>query len=103
MWTEIAIAGGFVGTQGIILGWINAKINKMESDRKKELYGQNGQTNFILRKECLPVQQAFLSEVKEIKHILDDMNNKRENDKDQYHNGQLLLAERLTRIEGKLP
>jgi len=102
MWNEIAIAGGFIKIQGIILGWLNSRISKMESDRKKELYGQNGQTNFILRKECLPVQQSFLTEVKEIKHILTNMDAEREKAKDQYHEGQILLAERLTRIEGKI-
>ena len=107
MWTEIAIAGGFIGTQGVILGWLNSRINKMEVDRKKELYKPDGQTNYIPRNECKEakkeIKHTFCDKIDEVKTLILSMDTKRAEAKDEYYKGLVAIESRLTRIEGKLP
>jgi len=106
MWNEIAIAGGFIGTQGIILGWLNSRMNKMESDRKKELYRPSGQTNYVLRGECAEtkkeIKHTFCDKIDEVKALILNMDTKREEAKDEYYKGWVEIEKRLTRIEAKL-
>ena len=103
MWAEIAISGGFVGTQIVILSWINARVNRVEKDRRKELYQPNGQTNYMTRNECDGVKEAFCGKVEEIKELIVGLSNKLEKEKDAHHEEQTAIAVRLTAIEGKLP
>ena len=103
MWNELIVAGGFVGTQGIILGWLNSRMNKIESDRKKELYRPDGQPNYVFRDDCKTIQKNFCSKVDEVKELLTIMDEKRAKAKDDYYNGLLQIEKRLVGIEAKLP
>jgi len=102
MWTEVAAGGSFIGFVSLILRWQQTKISKMEADRKKELYQPNGQTNYMPRAECMTIQTNFCKKIDEVKALIIDMDKKREEAKDAYHNEQQRIVERLAGIEAKL-
>lgn len=103
MWSEIAIAGGFTTTTGLILKWFHSRMTKMERDRRKEFYQPNGQTNYVPRSECKNIQDTFCIKIEEVKTLIMAMDKKRETAKDEYHEGQQRIGERLAAIEAKLP
>ncbi len=110
---------GVVTGNGLILRFLWARTNEVKKDqkdsdkeRKKELYQEDGQTNYVLRKEhndhCKEVQQTFCKKVDETKELIRDMKStiekaevKREGDLKDYHEGQLKIFERLAGIEAK--
>ena len=102
MWSEIAIASGFVGFNGLILKWFNTRINKMESNRKKEMYQPTGQTTYVTRAECDHRENMFCNKIEDVKNLILAINKKREHTKDEHHEGQRLIGERLAAIEAKL-
>ena len=102
MWAEVAVAGGFVGFNGLILRWFSTRMNKMESTRRTELYQPNGQTNYITRSECGHQQEMFCNKIEELKRLLISMDKKRVEAKDELHENQRIIGERLAGIEAKL-
>ena len=103
MWAEAITAGGVLGLVGMVFRFQQTRINKMEKGRKQDLYQPNGQTNYIPRVECKAVQETFCNKIDEVKTLIIDMDNKRENAKDAYHKEQRNIGERLAGIEAKLP
>lgn len=89
------------------------KFATMEAVRKKELYQDDGQTNYVLRKEhdvhCKEVQETFCKKVDETKELIKDMKTfmerkeiAREKAKDLDHEVRRVIGERLAGIEAKL-
>jgi len=74
----------------------------MEKDRALELGKPGGQTNFMLRTECDDVKNTFSTKFEELKQLIIDMDDKREQAKDEAHLAQLVIGERLAAIEAKL-
>ena len=103
MWIE-SISGGVVLI--LVAGVVkfqNSRMKTMESDRKKELYQKNGQSIYVPRVDCLPVQETFCKKIDEVKSLILQMDEKREEAKDIYHEEQKKIAVQLASIEAKLP
>ena len=82
--------------------FLNSRMKTMESDRKKDLF-QNGQSIYVPRTDCLPIQETFCKKIDEVKSLIISMDEKRELAKDVYHNEQKNIAVQLAAIEAKLP
>jgi len=103
MWTEAITAGGVLGLVGMVFRLQHSRINKMESNRKQDLYQPNGLTNYIPRVECKATQHTFCNKIDEVKSLIISMDEKREEAKDAYHEEQKNIAVKLAAIEAKLP
>ena len=103
MWTEAITAGGILGLVGMVFRFQQAKIGKMETGRKKDLYRPDGQTNYVPRAECSSTKEAFCDKIDEVKNLIIAMDEKREDAKDAYHEEQKNIAVQLGAIEAKLP
>ena len=66
MWTEAITAGGILGLVGMVFRFQQAKIGKIETGRKKDLYRPDGQTNYVPRAECSSTKEAYHEEQKNI-------------------------------------
>ena len=100
---EVITTGSILGLIALGFRWLYSRITKMEKSHKQDLYQVNGQTNYISRNECRAIQHAFCDKVDEVKALIIAMDAKREDAKDEYHAGQVLIEGRLAAIEARLP
>ena len=102
MLADISIGVGVLAVIGTLSKWTHSRMNRMEANRKQDLYQANGQTNYGPRGECKAVQETFCNKIDEVKTLLVAMDDKREDTKDTYHKEQQNIGERLAGIEAKL-
>ena len=96
MWSDMIIGSGVLVVVAAISKWQHVRM-------EKALYRPNGQTNYVPRTECGPIQETFCEKIDEVKVLIIDLDRKREAAKDDYHKEQQDIAVRLAGIEAKLP
>ena len=99
---EVLTASGILAVIGLILRWLWARINKMESKHCDALYTKGHQPRYVTTDHCEDVQDRFSSKFDELKIMLKDMDKRREEAKDQFAEGQRKIESRLTAIETQL-
>jgi hypothetical protein len=74
----------------------------MEATHQSSLYNRDHQPIYATKDNCNMVQRDFLAKIEEIKSLIIKMDSKREQAKDQFRDGQMIIKKRLTAIETKL-
>ena len=102
--TYIEISAGLILVSLLMLiwRWLVSRMDRMDKDRKKELFRESGRTNYMLRDDCEVKEASFCRKVDEIKDIMIKMDKNRELAKDEYHYWQSKMGERLSVIEAKI-
>ena len=103
MWIESISAGVVLIVVGAAVKFQNSRMKTMETDRKKELYQDNGQSIYVPRADCGSIQETFCKKIDKLTGMMVDMDEKRQSAKDDYHNLHREIAVQLASIEGKLP